>query len=134
MKKTKLVLTALILFTVLVVNSQTAHPQPAKSPSLKENAEKSNLSRKTKQMEQKSASTKGTPGVSNAVVINENDTYQGRREEFEKLFLSQKLPSDFPTYHSSYGIRGYNQMIDSYCAHHLDLLVAPVRQKITGHL
>jgi hypothetical protein len=134
MKKTRLFLTGLILFTVLAVNSQTANQQPTKSSSLKDNAEKANASRKTKQIERKSVSLKGTTGVSNTVVINENDTYQGRREEFEKLFLSKKLPSDFPAYHASYGIRGYNQMIDSYCAHHLDLLEVQVRQKITGHL
>lgn len=66
------------------------------------------------------------------VQLDENDQYQGREEEFKRLFISETIPSDFPKYSKSYGIKGYNQMIDYYCMQHLNLLKEPVRKKLEG--
>ena len=66
-----------------------------------------------------------------AAPINEDDAYMGRTNEFKAKFKSGVVPSDFPKYDKSYGLRYYNDLIDNYCAEHPNLLNDRVRQKLT---
>ena len=62
--------------------------------------------------------------------INENDTYMGRTEEFLHVMVVDKLPSDFPKYEKSMGLRYYNNLVNNYFEEHVDLLQEKYRQKI----
>lgn len=100
---------------------------------LKTEAEKSNVERHSKQPAKNESKPAGSTETKAVIQLDENDIYQGRKQEFENLFLAKKLPADFPVYHKSYGVKGYNQMIHSYCTNHLDLLNQQVKAKIQGH-
>ena len=60
--------------------------------------------------------------------IDENDEYQGRTQEFLSLLIVKELPADFPKYNKSYGIRGYNELLDNFLATHKDIITESVRK------
>lgn len=62
--------------------------------------------------------------------IDENDPYMGRTEEFLHVMVVDKLPTDFPKYAKSYGLRYYNNLVNNYFEAHLDLLQEKYKQKI----
>ena len=62
--------------------------------------------------------------------IDENDEYQGRTQEFLSLLIVKELPADFPKYNKSYGIRGYNELLDNFLATHKDIITESVRKKL----
>ena len=62
--------------------------------------------------------------------IDENDEYQGRTQEFLSLLIVKELPADFPKYNKSYGIRGYNELLDNFLANHKDIITEIVRKKL----
>ena len=62
--------------------------------------------------------------------IDENDEYQGRTQEFLSLLIVKELPADFPKYNKSYGIRGYNELLDNFLANHKDIITESVRKKL----
>lgn len=64
--------------------------------------------------------------------LDENDAYQGRKEEFLAQITLKELPSDFPKYEKWMGVRHYNQIIDEYYKKHLDILIPSLRQKLEG--
>ncbi len=131
MKKIRAIaIIAIILFTG-IVKAQSSSPNNKEK--LKANAQKANIERQSKPSPKSETKPAGTEGANLAIQLDENDPYQGRKQEFENMFSAKKLPADFPLYHKSYGIRGYNQVIDSYCAGHLNLLTPQLREKIQGH-
>lgn len=65
--------------------------------------------------------------------LDENDPYQGRKEEFLSQITLNELPSDFPKYEKWMGIKSYNQIIDEYYRKHLDILKPVVRNKLTQY-
>lgn len=115
MKKTHKVLLAILFTAPVAINAQTNRDSGADKPK--------------EIVVSKTSNTVSKPAT---VQIDENDQYQGRQEEFKRLFISETIPSDFPKYSKSYGIKGYNQMIDYYCMQHLNLLKEPVRKKLEG--
>lgn len=72
---------------------------------------------------------KGVP-TSSTFQVDENDPYQGRREEFLSLLTVKELPADFPKYNKSYGIKGYNFIIDDYLANHKNIVIESVKMKL----
>ena len=63
--------------------------------------------------------------------LNENDMYQGRKDEFLAQITLKALPSDFPKYEKWMGVKGYNQIIDEYYKKHLDILIPSLKQKLS---
>jgi hypothetical protein len=63
--------------------------------------------------------------------IDENDPYQGRKEEFLSQITLKELPTDFPKYEKWMGIRHYNEVISEYYQKHLDIVTPSVRHKLT---
>lgn len=63
--------------------------------------------------------------------LDENDYYQGRKEEFLSQITLKELPIDFPKYEKWMGVRHYNEVIDDYYKKHLDILNPIVKQKLT---
>lgn len=64
--------------------------------------------------------------------LNENDPYQGRKEEFLAQITLKELPADFPKYEKWMGVKHYNEIIDEYYKKHLDILIPVLRQKLGG--
>jgi hypothetical protein len=65
--------------------------------------------------------------------IDENDTYMGRKAEFLGNLTVSELPSDFPVYDKSYGLRYYNNLVDNFYGSHKDILQEKVKVKIDQH-
>ncbi len=63
--------------------------------------------------------------------LDENDTYQGRTEEFLSQIILKELPTDFPKYEKWMGVRHYNEVVSDYYKKHLDIVTPLVRQKLT---
>ncbi|MBS1637130.1 MAG: hypothetical protein JST26_14525 [Bacteroidetes bacterium] len=64
--------------------------------------------------------------------LDENDPYQGRKEEFLSNLTVKELPADFPKYDKSYGVGGYNTLVDQFYMTHQDILVESVRRKMAS--
>lgn len=62
--------------------------------------------------------------------LNENDIYMGRKAEFLNNLTVTELPSDFPKYDKSYGLKYYNNIVDNYYGAHKDILKPGVKEKI----
>ena len=62
--------------------------------------------------------------------LDENDPYQGRKEEFLSQITLKELPSDFPKYEKWMGVRHYNEVISDYYKKHLEILIPSVKQKL----
>jgi hypothetical protein len=65
--------------------------------------------------------------------LDENDPYQGRKDEFLAQIILKELPNDFPKYEKWMGVRHYNQIIDEYYKKHLDILIPVLREKLSSH-
>lgn len=65
--------------------------------------------------------------------LDENDPYQGRKDEFLAQIILKELPKDFPKYEKWMGVRHYNAIIDEYYKKHLDILIPSLRQKLGGY-
>ena len=77
---------------------------------------------------QKQVDTKGK-----SFQLDENDYYQGRKEEFLSQITLKELPLDFPKYEKWMGVKSYNQIIDEYYRKHLDILKPIVKNKLTQY-
>ncbi len=62
--------------------------------------------------------------------LEETDQYQGRKEEFLSLLIVKELPSDFPKYNKSYGVGGYNKVVEDFLATHKNILIESVKRKL----
>jgi len=63
--------------------------------------------------------------------LDENDPYQGRKEEFLSQLIVKELPADFPKYDKSYGVKNYNHIIDDYLSKHLDIVQPYLKTKLS---
>lgn len=70
-------------------------------------------------------STGGAPAA-----LDENDPYMGRKEEFLSRLTVTELPKDFPKYEKSYGVSGYNDVVDNYYRTHGSIVKDWVKQKL----
>ena len=62
--------------------------------------------------------------------VNENDPYMGRTQEFLDRLTVNQLPSDFPKYEKSYGVSGYNDVVDNYYRSHPAIVKEWVKAKL----
>ena len=62
--------------------------------------------------------------------INEDDPYQGRRQEFMDMLTTGYLPVDFPQYQKGIGIKAYNELVMQYLRAHPDIVIPKVREKL----
>ena len=76
-------------------------------------------------------SSKQVPTTGN-FQLDENDPYQGRKQEFLNNLTLEELPSDFPKYIKGIGVRNYNAIVDDYYSKHPEILKESVRRKILG--
>jgi len=115
------------------INAQTS---PGSNDKLKSEAEKVISHRKAvTHNSNASAQVKarnGAPSVDNSQnnTLDENDAYMGRKAEFLNNLTVSELPVDFPRYDKSYGLGGYNIVVDNYYAQHTDILKPGVKAKI----
>jgi hypothetical protein len=69
--------------------------------------------------------------VSNAKsVLNENDQYQGRSQEFLQRLTVKEIPADFPKYKPGYGTKYYNDLVDGYYVTHPAIVQKWVTDKL----
>jgi len=135
MKKTiAIVFIALLAFTNSLFSQ--ANTVPAENnPKLKEAALKANQKnqqRKVKTSPSTAVSnSKQVKTIPNSFQLNENDQYQGRREEFLSQMIVKEIPSDFPKYEKWMGVRHYNEIIEEYYKKHLDIVTEKVKNKLS---
>lgn len=118
----------LLLFVSSGLKSQNNSAPAANNPKLKEQAIKA----REQSLQKKNTDSSAPKSTLPAVVLDENDPYQGRKAEFLNNLTVSELPSDFPKYDKSLGIRGYNQMVDNYYINHLNILKPAVKAKFLG--
>lgn len=121
----------LISISIPQLNAQSLKEEPdtKSTPTLEKEAIKARERRnevllaKKKQESAKSAVEYVSP-------VNEDDIYMGRKAEFLGNLTVSELPSDFPKYDKSYGMRYYNNLVDNFYSSHMDILKPAVRQKM----
>ncbi len=120
-----------ILFFAVNAESQNESAPAANNPALKEKAIKAN---QQKQQQKSESENKNHPvafiPVSGGFQLNEEDEYQGRKQEFLSQITVQELPSDFPKYNKSYGVEKYNDLVEKFYGSHKDILIESVRRKL----
>jgi hypothetical protein len=120
----------LILFSFSELKSQESKPIPNDNPALKEAAMKARAERVEKQKNKPAQLAVKAP-VSKSL-IDEEDIYMGRKSEFLGNMTVSDLPSDFPKYDKSYGLRYYNNLVDNFYNSHRSILKDYVRKKLEG--
>lgn len=131
MKKIKEIIFLTFLFLTYSVTSQTSSVHPDNNSQSKEQAKeviKKNQEKKAiglNHPENKQVQT-ASPGFQ----LDENDPYQGRTQEFLSLLTVKELPSDFPKYKKSYGVGGYNALLDDFLATHKNIVTESVKRKL----
>jgi len=120
-----------ILFFAVSAESQTESAPAANNPALKEKALKANQQKQQQkaESENKNHSVASIP-VSGGFQLNEEDEYQGRKQEFLSQITVQEIPSDFPKYNKSYGVEKYNGLVEKFYGSHKDILIESVRRKL----
>ncbi|MBI3520964.1 MAG: hypothetical protein HY062_16615 [Bacteroidetes bacterium] len=88
-------------------------------------------SKVSKNMSNNAAVQKQVDTQGQSFQLDENDMYQGRKEEFLSQITLKELPVDFPKYEKWMGVRHYNEAIDDYYRKHLDIVIPIVKQKLT---
>lgn len=135
MKKNLLV----VLITLFVAFLSQANAQTSPNDSQEKLRQKAIEAQKKKQKSAQKAnsgpvyvnSSKQVPTTGN-FQLDENDPYQGRKQEFLSKIILSELPADFPKYEKWMGVRNYNQIIDDYFKNHLDILKDRVKKKYQG--
>lgn len=64
--------------------------------------------------------------------LDENDQFQGRKQEFLSQMTVKEIPSDFPKYEKWMGVKHYNEIIDDYYKKHLDIVNEGLKNKLQG--
>lgn len=62
--------------------------------------------------------------------LDENDQYQGRKQEFLSQIIIKEIPVDFPKYEKWMGVKHYNEIIEEYYKMHLDIVKESVKNKL----
>lgn len=121
------------LFSQETGNKQTEKNQPVKKVTFVGNSGvKAKVSTSNGAGNSNQAQT-GVDTQGKSFQLDENDPYQGRKDEFLAQIVLKELPQDFPKYEKWMGVRHYNQIIDEYYKKHLDILIPVLRQKLSGH-
>lgn len=132
--KIKVIVFIAILFLASRAPAQTESAPAANNPALKEKALKANQQRqlqKGKSAESQNANQSVTSiPVTGGFQLNEDDQYQGRRQEFLSQMTVHEIPSDFPKYNKSYGVEKYNGLVETYYSAHKGILIESVRTKL----
>ena len=122
MKLLKLLLIVVFFVDFASANAQTDEQKKAKARQQDAVANyKANKQVKPVKMQ----SSAGTPAA-----LDENDPYMGRSQEFLSRLTVTELPKDFPKYDKSYGISGYNDVVDNYYKSHGSIVKDWVKQKL----
>lgn len=134
MKKIKVIVLITILSFTHTVFSQTTSAPAGNNPTLKEAAIKANQQKQLKKNSSSSTpslnSSKKVETIPNNFQVDENDNYQGRREEFLSQMIVKEIPNDFPKYEKWMGVRHYNEIIEEYYKKHLDIVTDKVKNKL----
>lgn len=134
MKKIKvIVLITIVVFTNSLFSQVNSAPA-GNNPKLKEAALKANQKNQQRNVKTTPSKTvnnsKQINTITNSFQLNENDQYQGRREEFLSQMIVKEIPSDFPKYEKWMGVRHYNEIIEEYYKKHLDIVTEKVKNKL----
>jgi hypothetical protein len=129
MKLLRLFLLAVFFVGFVRANAQTQMSDEAKTK-LRQNVIKAQAN-KAKPINSVGSVNNGSY-VTNGPVnnINEDDIYMGRKAEFLNNLTVSELPSDFPKYDKSYGLRYYNNLVDNYYGAHKNILQPRVKEKM----
>lgn len=134
MKKIKVIVFITILSFTHSAFSQTTSAPAGNNPTLKEAAIKANQQKQLKKNSSSSTpslnSSKKVETIPNNFQVDENDNYQGRREEFLSQMIVKEIPNDFPKYEKWMGVRHYNEIIEEYYKKHLDIVTDKVKNKL----
>lgn len=135
MKKIKVIVLIAIFSFAYSAFSQTTSAPAGNNPSLKEAALKANQKKQQQKNNASSTTTlnssKKVETIPNNFQIDENDQYQGRREEFLSQMIVKEIPSNFPKYEKWMGVRHYNEIIEEYYKQHLDIVTEKVKNKLS---
>jgi hypothetical protein len=134
MKKIKEIVLVTFLFFTYSVTSQTSSAPAGNNTALKEAAIKANQ----KNQERNKQGITGTNQVQknkvetiqNRFQLDENDQYQGRRDEFLSQLIIKEIPNDFPKYQKWMGVKHYNEIIEDYYKNHLEIVKEKVKNKL----
>ncbi len=129
MKKIKEIIVIIILFCTYNIFSQATSVNG--NPALRETALKANQKRQMQTSKNtREVSSSKVQTTSNHFQVDENDQYQGRKEEFLSQMIVKEIPTDFPKYEKWMGIRHYNEVIEEYYKKHLDIVQEDVKNKL----
>ncbi|MES2760748.1 MAG: hypothetical protein V4677_01025 [Bacteroidota bacterium] len=136
MKKIKGILLIAISFFAFTTFSQTNSTPAGNNAPSKEQALKESQKRQQKKSESSNSNSGASQStqvqtISNSFQLDENDVYQGRKQEFLSQMIVKDIPSDFPKYEKWMGVRHYNEIVEEYYKKHLDILKERVREKLT---
>ncbi len=121
----------IVSFTKLKAQTAKEELVSKNNPSLEKDAMKARA-RKNQINKDKKAKIAATSTIM-VNPLDENDTYMGRTSEFLGNLTVSELPSDFPKYDKSYGLKYYNNLVDNFYGSHKDILKDGVRKKIEHH-
>lgn len=134
MKRFKGIILIAISFFAYSAFSQTNTAPAGNNPQLREAALKANQKNQERKVKVAPAPTVNHSNqvqtIPNSFQIDENDQYQGRREEFLNQMIVKDIPGDFPKYEKWMGIKHYNEIIEEYYRKHLDIVKEKVKAKL----
>lgn len=136
MKKIKEIIFLTFLFFTYCVSSQTSSVTPTNNSATKEQTKQSIKKTQEKKAiglvhsETNTSTSKQVQTTGPGYQLDENDPYQGRTQEFLSLLIVKELPSDFPKYKKSYGVGGYNALLDEFLASHKNIVIESVKRKL----
>lgn len=134
MKKiTGIVLVTFVFFTYNV-SSQSSSAPAGNNPALKEAAIKANHKNQERKKQVITGSgqvqKKQVQTIQNRFQLDENDQYQGRKDEFLSQLIIKDIPDDFPKYEKWMGVKHYNEIIEDYYKNHLEIVKEKVKNKL----
>jgi hypothetical protein len=115
----------LLLFVGFMVSFAKANAQTDEQKKAKQQQAVTNYKAHKKETPVRTQSSAGTP-----TALDENDPYMGRTQEFLTRLTVTELPKDFPVYQKSYGVVGYNNVVDNYYRTHGSIVKDWVKQKL----
>jgi hypothetical protein len=132
MKKIKAIIFIAIVFFASKSYSQTTSAPAGNNAALKEAALKANQKKQERKNQSTSNATQSSSkqAAANSFQLNEDDQYQGRKDEFLSQLIIKEIPTDFPKYEKWMGVRHYNEIIEEYYKKHLDIVTEIVKSKL----
>lgn len=134
MKNLKGIFLLSFVFSFFISVSQSSSTPVNINPKLKEAAVKANQKNQerkkqvitsTSQVKKNKVET-----IQNRFQLDENDQYQGRKDEFLSQLVIKDIPDDFPKYEKWMGVKHYNEIIEDYYKNHLEIVKEKVKNKL----